>query len=101
MAAVDSSSTRDEVIAAIADNASYVEDGSVAKCKAFITAVRLFLHVWAFEESRNDLASMRFNTAQLRLDLVEAQGWLERNNGSLAASGGVRQFSVADFRGCG
>ncbi len=100
MASVDSSSTREEVLAAIADNASYVEDGSVAKCKAFITAARVFLHCWAYEESRTDMTAMRFNTSQLRLDLQEAQGWLERNNGSLAASGGVRQFSVADFRGC-
>lgn len=99
MAAVDSDSTRDQVIAAIANNASYVEDNSVAKCKAFITAVRLFLHCWAFEEARTDLASMRFNTAQLRADLQEATGWLERNGGSQAASGGVRQFSVANFRG--
>ena len=43
MSALNSASTLAEIKAAYADNASYSEDGSVAKAKSFITACRLWL----------------------------------------------------------
>jgi hypothetical protein len=43
MSTLDSQSSLDDVRAAYADNASYQEDGSAAKCRAFMTACRLLL----------------------------------------------------------
>jgi len=43
MSSLTSASTLPEIKAAYADNASYVEDGSAVKARAFITACRLLL----------------------------------------------------------
>ena len=43
MSTLTSASTLAQVKAAYADNASYVEDNSVAKCRAFITACTILL----------------------------------------------------------
>ena len=43
MATLGSSSTLDEIKDAYADNASYIEDDSVAKAKIFVTACTLLL----------------------------------------------------------
>lgn len=43
MASLSSSSTFDEAMAVYRDNAGYDEDGSILKCKAFVTACRHLL----------------------------------------------------------
>ena len=43
MSTLTSSSTIAQIEAAYTDNASYVEDNSVAKCRAFITACTILL----------------------------------------------------------
>jgi hypothetical protein len=43
MSTLSSSSTLAQIEAAYADNCSYSEDNSVAKCRAFVTACRLLL----------------------------------------------------------
>jgi hypothetical protein len=98
MATVDSTSTREEVLDAIADNASYREDNSVAKCKAFITALRVFIHKWRFVESRENARQIRYSESEARLDLASAEAWLNANNTGNAPYGRVKQYSVGSFR---
>lgn len=100
MSTITSASTRQEVLDAIVDNASYLEDNSVAKCKIYITALRVYLRRWAFEESRSSGQSLRFNTANSERDLRDAQTWLANNGGSFGTGnyGGTKQYSVETFR---
>lgn len=99
MASVNSSSTRDEVIAAIADNASYREDNSVAKCRAYITALRVFINVFAMSMASADGVNSSFDIAnQYRRDLELAERWLDGNQSSAGANGRYKAFSVESFR---
>jgi hypothetical protein len=99
MATISSSSTRQQVLDAIVDNASYLEDESIAKCKSYITALRVWLRRWAFEESRTGTQQLRYNTANAEQDLRDATRWLQaRNTNSATNPGSVKQFSVEGFR---
>jgi hypothetical protein len=94
MATITSASTRAQVLDAIADNASYSEDGSVSKCRAYITALRVFLRRWAFEETRSGGHYLRYNTANAEGDLHQAEAWLRIHTDY----GGIKQLSVSGFR---
>lgn len=98
MATVTSASTRQQVLDAIADNASYVEDASSAKCKAFITAIRLFLHRWAFQKSREGMSEIWYDPKVMRDDLAIAEQWLATNGSTSGQAGGVKFYSVSGFR---
>jgi hypothetical protein len=100
MSSLSSASTRQQVLDAIVDNASYLEDNSVAKCKAYITALRIWLRRFAFEESRSGGESLRYNTSNSERDLRDAITWLSNNGGSSGAGnyGGTKQLSVDCFR---
>lgn len=100
MSSLTSSSTRTQVLAAYADNASYEEDASIAKAKAFVTAVRLLLspamsvkrsaHGGRGEEVELDLEV-------LRQELQDARWWLST---ALAAqdNAGVVHADFTGFR---
>ena len=60
MSTLTSASTLAQVQAAYADNASYVEDNSVAKCRAFITACTILLLKLPAEQGTRE-AQLRLN----------------------------------------
>lgn len=99
MATVDSSSTDAEVIAAIEDNASYREDDSETKCRAFVTACRVYLRRNLVVQGTADGLSIQINPQFVRDELQSAQKWLDSiNSGNLSATGRVRHYSVQNFR---
>lgn len=85
MSTLSSSSTIEEIIAAYDDNASYAEDGSVAKAKAFITAVRILLRFPKRERKGGASgAEHEFDPATLREELKDAQLYVEQNDETLS-----------------
>lgn len=98
MSTLTSASTRADIKAAIKDNASYREDSSLAKAKAFITAVTM----WLFEAPKR---SAMAGGQELELDLVVLSAELEsakayiQQAGAQSSSGNALQFgSFASFR---
>lgn len=96
MATVDSSSTDAQVQAAYDDNASYAEDRSVAKARAFLTAARILL--------RREYAALSDggSSGQKRVDLIQkeidsAKEWLERFETYDGV--GEQSVTVADLSG--
>lgn len=96
MATVDSSSSDTAVRNAYDDNASYAEDKSVAKARAFLTAARILL--------RREYASLSDggSAAQKRVDLIQkeidsAKEWLERFEDYDDV--GTQSVTVADLSG--
>ena len=99
MSTLTSSSTLAEIQAAYIDNASYAEDGSVAKARAFITACRILLlrlpkrarHGGGGEEIELDPES-------IRSELKAAQRYVSTNAGVGAGGAGVKHVDFAGFR---
>jgi len=97
MSTLDSTSTDAEIVAAVKDNASYHEDGSVAKCRAFITAVEMYLFdaPRRFTHGGRSGLELELDTEMLERRLTGAKRWLDANAGVTAGGAGV---SYADFR---
>jgi len=96
--ALSSSSTRDDVLAAYADNASYEEDASVAKAKAFVTACRMLLspkHSAALVSGPG--LQVQIGLKQIAGELAAAQSWLAAND-QRAPAGEVIHASFEEFR---
>lgn len=86
MSSLSSASTRAEVLAAYADNASYEEDASVSKCKAFITACRLLLSpkylVSRAQHGGNAGELVEVQQDLIRDEMTQARKWLAANDTS-------------------
>ena len=84
MSSLDSSSTFDEVYAAYADNASYCEDGSVAKARGFITACRLLLLQLPRRATHGGRGAeeVEMDVQRIQDELKAAKQWLVVNDGS-------------------
>lgn len=97
MATLNSASTRDEMLAAYNDNASYSEDGDAAKARAFITACRCLLMKTPRRVARGGPASEEIEMEpRLLMDQIEeARRWLSVN-ASQRESVAFSDFS--DFR---
>lgn len=80
MSTLDSSSSRQDVLDAIADNASYEEDSSLAKAKAYLTALRIWKNRFAFDEDQVGSNRMRFDGINRTLtdDIKNVQAWIEK-----------------------
>ncbi len=78
MSSLDSTSTRDDVLNAIADNASYEEDGSIVKARAYLTALIIWKNRWAFDESFVGPNKMRMDQINKTLgdDIAAARSWI-------------------------
>lgn len=76
MASVTSSSTVAEIEAAFVDNGSYVEDQSVSKCRAFITAARALL-IKLPTTATKGANTLSFRVESVQKELERAQSWLE------------------------
>lgn len=81
MATLNSQSTIEEIIAAYRDNASYEEDGSVAKARAFATAVRFLLGMPKRERKggQGAGAEAEYDTEVLERQLNDALEYVSTN----------------------
>ncbi len=99
MSTLSSTSTLAEIQAAYDDNASYLEDASVSKCKAFITSVRLLVRRTAAAVSSGVTGnSVQTDLSQYREELRDARRWLARNGGVAAGGAGVKNLSLENYR---
>lgn len=100
MSTLSSASTIAQIKASYADNASYLEDGSVAKCKAFITACVLLLQKLPSKATHGGVGaeSIELDLAVLQGELNSARQWLAANGGTSVGGAGVRYADLGDFR---
>lgn len=100
MSTLSGTSTTAQVLTAYGDNASYEEDGSTAKCQAFITAVRLLLsptHSMKRSVSGGRGGNeLELDQALLRAELQDARRWLADQQA--AEQGAVTHFDATGFR---
>lgn len=92
---LDSSSTLDQIKDAYADNASYAEDGSATKAKAFITACRLLLLKLPNVASKGG-ESLEFDRSLLRDQIEDASRFVAANDTG-TGTGRVGILSVRGF----
>lgn len=97
MSTLDSTSTLAEVQAAYDDNASYEEEGSLAKAAAFVTACRI-LRRRILRVSQQGSTRAEIDPATLQVELQAAQRWIAANSANAAAGGGTRFSSFEEFR---
>lgn len=99
MSTLSSSSTLNEVEAAYDDNASYAEDGSVAKAKAFITACRMLIRRLPAEAGTRE-SHVRLNPDLIRKEMEAAQAFVSANDTGSSGSAGpaVTVVSFQNFR---
>lgn len=97
MSTLSSVSTLAEVQAAYDDNASWQEDGSVAKAKAFATACRMLLRRLATEQAvGQERVRLDENLRQLRAELSHVTDWIASNAPSTSPP--VVGFSFEEMR---
>ncbi len=96
MSTIGSNTTLEELFAAYDDNASYFEDDSVPKAKAFITACTMLLMRVPKRERTGGNNETEFNPSEIRMQLEYAKRWLSQKRRS---SGGHRHISLRHFRG--
>lgn len=99
MSTLTSASTYAQIQAAYRDNASYAEDHSVAKAKAFVTACRFLL----LELPRSAGTPQAETTTAIDLiqkEKTAAEEWLGANDVDTGAGASARgpSTSVASFR---
>lgn len=75
MSTLSSASTYDQILAALADAASWEEDQSVTKAQAFLTAGRL-LGLKRPVESRHGTQGMRWSESALKDDMDRARAFV-------------------------
>jgi hypothetical protein len=101
MSALTSTSTDAQVFAAYDDNASYAEDNSPAKARAFITACRILLRRVPKETGTRE-AHLTLTPDLIQKEMQAAQDWVSANpdtSGSGASSGGsVTRANFNNFR---
>lgn len=96
MSTLNGSSTLAQVQAAYDNNASYAEDGDVAKCRAFLTACRILLRRMPAESGTRE-AHHRLNPELIQKEMTEARSWLDANDTGPTSQRGP-STSVASFR---
>lgn len=98
MSTLTSASTLDEINAAYADNASYDEDNSASKCKAFITACRLLLIKIPAMVRSGGRHEVQMNTSLIQAAMNDAQRWKSSGSSGSGSAGNIG-ISFANFRG--
>lgn len=101
MSTLSSASTLAEIEAAYDDNASYAEDNSAAKARAFVTACTMLLRRTLKRTARGGgsvaASEMEWDPAQLREAIKRADVWLAANPAASSA-GGVKYADFTNFR---
>lgn len=98
MSTLNSASTFEQIQAAYADNASYQEDGSAAKARAFITACRLLLLKLPKRVSKGGKSQgeeIELDPRLLAEQIGEAKRYLSEAN---IATAPPRCYSLENFR---
>jgi hypothetical protein len=98
MSVLTSASTDVQVWAEYDNNASYVEDNSVAKARAFITAVLILLRRTPSGMLKGS-NSLNFNVEVLQRQLDEARRWLEGRDSDALPGPSVTRPDFRRFRG--
>jgi hypothetical protein len=94
VSSLSSTSTTAEVQAAYDTNASYAEDNSLPKVRAFITAVRILLRRTASNVVKGS-NQVSLNLEVLEKELARAQAWFEARD----PDANIRPVTTrADFR---
>ena len=99
MSTLNSSSTEDEIEAALIDNASYEEDRSVSKAKAFLTALRIRI-AQAQSNVAEGATAIQYDLNMLYQQSNEVRRWLAENDTSpkLNPTGNVKFISFKNYR---
>jgi hypothetical protein len=84
--------------AAYLANADYDEDGSLAKCRAFITACRSLLVCLPSRMARGQAGNLEWNVEVLKGELDRAQEWLALHDDAPIAGAAVRYLDLSAFR---
>lgn len=95
MSSLTSTSTVDEIIASYTDNASYQEDASPAKARAFVTACRILLIKLPSKTVHGRGGSIEIDLSVVQDQLAAAQRWLATN---LTSGPDVLHPSLGNFR---
>lgn len=102
MSTLTSTSTIAQAKAAYFDNASYAEDESVAKCKAFITACRFLLLMMPKRASHGGRTGEEWeiDPGVIQAEKLAAESWLSGQPTSDGTGGGagVVHCDLSDFR---
>lgn len=93
MSSLSSSSTLADIEAAYDDNASYAEDNSAGKAKAFVTACRLLIRRYP-KMSAGERASLALSPDLIQKEMADALAWLATHDTSAAATDGPRVTRV-------
>lgn len=100
MSTLTSASTLAQIEAAYDDNASWFEDKSVAKAKAFVTATRMLLRrIYSGQTKGANSLSFRIDLLQKELD--EAMDFVRKHDSTFLTGPRVTQASFFNFRGYG
>lgn len=94
---LSSASTLAEVKASYMDNASYEEDGSVSKARAFITACRLLAMMLPTGVGQGS-ARVELDPKLIADQQKAAQSWLDANATAADGGAGVVALSVENLR---
>lgn len=102
MSTLTSASTLAQAKASYLDNASYAEDSSVAKCKAFITACRFLLLMMPKRASHGGRTGEEIEIAPdvIQAEKEAAEAWLAGQPADDGTGGGagVVHCDLSDFR---
>jgi hypothetical protein len=97
MSTLSASSSYSEIRAAFDDNASYEEDGSVAKAKAFITACRMLLRRTPKRAAVGGGGhELELDPAIIKEMMADAQEWIAAND--VIAGGRTTYADFTNFR---
>ncbi len=98
MSTLSSASTRAEIKDAIKDNASYREDSSLTKAKAFVTAVTM----WLFESPKRTAMAggeeLELDLQVLSVELAAAKAYLQQKASQTSAGNALQFGSFSSFR---
>ena len=98
MSDLSSSSTLAEVQAAYDDNASYEEDSSIAKARAFVTACRLLLRRVPSLMRDGEKHEIQVDLKNIQAEMQRAQRWIAGAAGVGSGGAGFVQSSFENFR---
>lgn len=81
------------------DNASYEEDASIAKARAFVTACRFLLMMTPAMQMQDGKDQLMWSVTSIREAMESARKWISANPqlDSSGSSTGVRQYTFCDF----
>jgi|DEB3_MinimDraft_2_1074329.scaffolds.fasta_scaffold00552_2 hypothetical protein len=98
MSSLDGNSTYEQVKQAYDENASYIEDNSTTKARAFITACKILLRRTPSNMQKGSNA-LGYNVQALKQELDDAVAWLEARDPAYRPGPSVTRADFRNFRG--